>query len=502
MSCFSVEKLERLVAGTFQNRAAIPTILWASGLIFGLVVRAATFLHSNTLEIDESALLINILERDWTQLWSPLNNQHAPIGYLLCLKLATKLGGESYFTFRICNLVVGFVTMLLVAFYSRKWFSLPTAALATWIVAISSGAIFFSVVAKQYAFDLGLTWILLAICMRHLLQPDVNTPNFPFALAPVGVILVWMSHPIIFVLIGYLSATTFQVFQQRSNRWRWLVVLTVVWFSSFILNYFLVLRHSASDQFLKDFWHPYFAPFPPSSLADFKWYLDRFFDLFFNGPFFFTVSGAVMVLFVCLGISRLWQLNKSVLIFLVSPILCALAASALKLYPFYDRFLLFSVPLLLVLFGYGLEVVLGLPRYGVTCVILAAVLLLIFPMLSVGKVLMYGLPESYPQDKLITSLERHVGIGDVVFADHGVIHRMRIYYYLKHDVPRLKSFLDMHQLKNIGPRLGREKWLLVENHAENYSQEITEIQKSLRLEEVDKFDGKRPIGLYRILPNI
>jgi len=37
---------------------------------------------------------------------------------------------------------------------------------------------------------------------------------------------------------------------------------------------------------------------------------------------------------------------------------------------------------------------------------------------------------------------------------------------------------------------------------EYYSQEISEIEKSYRLEEVAKFHGKRSIGLYRILPSL
>jgi hypothetical protein len=490
-----LEKLERLE--TFQNHPAIPNILWASGLILGLLVRAAAFSHSNTLEVDESALLINILERDWNQLWSPLDyNQQAPIGYLLCLKLATTLGGESYFTLRICNLLISFITILLFALYSRKWFLLPIAALATWILALSSEAIFYSVVAKQYAFDLGFSSILLVICLPHFQH---NTFKFPFALAVLGSILVWMSHPIIFVLIGYLAATTLQAFWRQPGGLRWSVVLAAVWFGSFILSYIVMLSHSTSNHFLQEFWHSYFAPFPPSSLADLKWYLDRFFDLFFIGPFSFTVSGAVMVLFVCLGISRLWQVNKPLLIFLVSPILCALAASTFKLYPFYGRFLLFSVPLLIVLFCYGLEIMFRVPRYGVTCVSLVAVLLLLFPLLSAGKILMYGLPESYPKNELIASLERHVGINDAVFASFGIINRMRIYYYLNNDISRMRLFSDLDELRSVGPRSGRENWLLLEGRMETYSEEISGIRKGLTLEEVVKFNNKRPIGLYRIL---
>jgi hypothetical protein len=173
-----------------------------------------------------------------------------------------------------------------------------------------------------------------------------------------------------------------------------------------------------------------------------------------------------------------------------------------KLYPFYDRFLLFSVPLLIVLFSYGLEIMLRLPRYGLTCVSLASFLLLVFPMLSAGKSLIYGIPESYPQDRLIASLERYVGDNDVVFAGNGLIHRLRIHYYLKNEVTRGRLFSDMEQLRRLGPRLGRENWLLLENRKENYSQEISEIQKSVRLEEVTRFGGERPIGLYRILPDL
>jgi hypothetical protein len=97
MSQFLILRLKRFFGRIFQHAgSATSNILWSSGLIFGLVVRAAAFFYSDTLEIDESALLINILERDWAQLWTPLDppgyNQQAPIGYLLFVKLATTLG--------------------------------------------------------------------------------------------------------------------------------------------------------------------------------------------------------------------------------------------------------------------------------------------------------------------------------------------------------------------------------------------------------------------------
>ena len=117
---------------------------------------------------------------------------------------------------------------------------------------------------------------------------------------------------------------------------------------------------------------------------------------------------------------------------------------------------------------------------------------------------MYGLLESYPKNELIASLETYVGINDAVFANNGIIHRIRIYYYLNNDIPRMRLmrlFSDMDELRSVAPRSGRENWLLLENRMENYSEEISEIRKSLRLEEVVKFNGKRPIGLYRILPN-
>lgn len=500
MSHFLVSEFRASVGRSFNASSVAPNILWISGLIFGLAVRAAGFFYSDTLEIDESALLMNILERDWLQLLAPLDyNQHAPIGYLLCVKLATMLGGESYLTLRICNYSLSSLSIIIFATYVRKLFPLSVAALLTWILAVSPEAILYSVVAKQYAFDLGLTSILLVLCAPRLLAEDVSTLKFPFVLAVLGAVFVWFSHPIIFVLIGYLSATAFGWFQRPNSNWRGIIVLGAIWSGSWLLNYSLVLRQSSGNQFLRSFWHSYFAPFPPFSTAELKWYLDRFLDLFFVGPFSFSVSGAVMVLVVCLGIARLFDLNKSLLIFLCVPILCALGASMFTLYPFYNRFLLFSMPLLLVLFGFGFELLIRLPLYGTTCASFVYLLLLVFPVASSAKILLNGFKNSYPKNMVVESLEKNVTTNDLVFASNGIINRLRIYYYLRHDAVRMKSFSYLPAASSLAPAVEGQTWLLLENREEDLASQVNEIKKYHRLDEVAKFNGERAIGLYRLL---
>src|SRR5262249_43273204 len=81
------------------------------------------------------------------------------------------------------------------------------------------------------------------------------------ALAIGGVILVWCSHPAVFVLASIGSVL--EVRAAHRKEFRSLIQLALVgaaWLASFATCYFLTLRTTAANDYLTEFWSEHFLP--------------------------------------------------------------------------------------------------------------------------------------------------------------------------------------------------------------------------------------------------
>jgi len=132
-----------------------------------------------------------------------------------------------------------------------------------------------------------------------------------------------------------------------------------VWLVSFGLEYLVALRHLISDDVLQSYWEKAFMPLPPRGTR--IWLSRTYYS------FLLTTLGRtdqiLVILFPSLaligGVLLLLR-ERSLAIMLISPFFLALLASALQKYPLKDRFMLFLIPLVLLLIAEGLGSVYGL----------------------------------------------------------------------------------------------------------------------------------------------
>ena len=174
-------------------------------------------------------------------------------------------------------------------------------------------------------------------------------------LGAVGAILVGCSHASVFVLggIGLTLIGTALADRRYRDVLGW-VIVSSTWFLIFLTIYLFVDRYSASNSYLVQFWAKKFAPFPPRSLEQAKWYYDNALVGLFTGPLGMS-QGQLAATGFFFGVYLLAiRGQERLLILLVSPLLLALAASALKKYPFVDRCLLFACPMLATLIATGI----------------------------------------------------------------------------------------------------------------------------------------------------
>lgn len=326
---------------------------WFLIIALGMALRLRQYLANRSLWMDEARLALNIVNRTFQGLTQPLDyEQGSPIGFLFIEKLSVLALGNRDYVMRLFPLFAGILAVYLIYRIAREQFE-PAGIFAVLLFATSGTLIYYSSELKQYSSDVMAT-VLLVLLATPCIRKSPRTRDFLF-LGIGGTLLIWISHPAAFVLAGIGLVLFFDRITQKDYRSAVLVLgMGVAWAASFGLEYFVSLRYIAGNEFLQQYWSKAFMPLPPWSNR--RWFLDTYFGLVL-----FTINRAddLMALIVAgltlVGGGSLLIRNRKVAFILILPFFMALAASALQKYPLKYRFMLFLVPLVLLLMAEGLR---------------------------------------------------------------------------------------------------------------------------------------------------
>ncbi|MDQ7746462.1 glycosyltransferase family 39 protein [Hydrogenophaga pseudoflava] len=324
----------------------------------GWLLRGRQYLFNRSLWLDEAYLAVNFLERDLGQLLlEPLSNgQVAPLGFLALTKLLTALLGVQDWTLRLQPLAAGVLTLLAAAALARRTLS-HGAAQATFVglLALSPVLVYYSSEFKQYQNDVLATVGLLWLAARFDLQ---RWPRDGLILAVAGAFAIWWSHPSLFVLAGVGLVLWSEAIRQRQRAaWLALTGMGLLWLLAFALHHTLVMNTLAGNRHLLDFWKFAYAPLPPVSPGDWRWYLDSALALVYLAmrhvgvahhgmlaSWFDGLNMGLLALSAAGSVALAWRAPRIAAIGL-AVLLATLVASALHLYPLRSRPTLFLVPL-------------------------------------------------------------------------------------------------------------------------------------------------------------
>ena len=339
--------LSRIINNGAAYKAMIVTIALA-----GFFFRLRQYLANRSLWVDEARLANNILERSVFELIkSPLLfNQAAPPGFLVFEKLTINAFGNTEYSFRLFPFIVGCLSIPLMYWFSVNIGNKFIGIISVALFSITPQLIYYTSETKQYSSDVFLLLflsILILFCLK-----ETNTIRNLITLGVTGIIAIWFSNPVTFVLFGaaIILAIEFLRLEKYKNL-IWLTGISALWAVNFAVEYFMILKYSASNNYLVTYWQSNFAPLPP--WIDFNWYIYSFRDLLVN-PIGLPVS-LLTVSLIILGILSVGSRRWSYLMVLLMPLLLALLASAFKKYPFSGRLMLFIVPLVLILAAEGLD---------------------------------------------------------------------------------------------------------------------------------------------------
>src|SRR5215212_8629067 len=95
-------------------------------ILLGVILRLRQYLTGRSLWVDEAMLALNIVERNWTGMFQPLDyDQGAPIGFLLVEKLLNLMLGKHELALRLFPLLVGLISLGLFYLLGKRMMSGP-----------------------------------------------------------------------------------------------------------------------------------------------------------------------------------------------------------------------------------------------------------------------------------------------------------------------------------------------------------------------------------------
>ncbi len=325
--------------------------LWWGIILLGTALRLRQYLLNRSLWADEASLAVNLVTRNFSGLTRLLDyHQAAPIGFLFIEKLAIVIFGNHDYIMRLFPLFAGILAVYLIYKIARASFG-TFGLFAVSILSIGWWLVYYSSELKQYSSDVMVALLLVYLAL-NCLKENVQAKDF-LILGIVGAIVIWISHPSVFIMVGIGLVLVLEKFTRKEYApWTWILAIGIGWLASFGLEYLVSLRHIVADEYLVDYWRKAYLPTPPWSNR--SWYKATFYSFVF---FTFYRSDNLMIVVTlilsAIGTLSLLIRDRKIALLVISPFVVAVIASALQRYPLKNRFMLFLIPFALLLMAEG-----------------------------------------------------------------------------------------------------------------------------------------------------
>jgi hypothetical protein len=308
------------------------------------------FIFNRSLWLDEACLSLNIINKGFVDLTNPLDyNQVAPVGFLFIEKILVLIFGKNEYALRIFSLISFLTSIPFFYLLSYKLTKNKTIALiSTSIFSINYRLLFYSSEVKQYSTDVLITVIFLYLFINLQLNKDKGL----FVYAIFGSIALWFSNVSI-VILFVTGVYHFYAEVYKKHNYKCLMFL-LLWGISFLIYYKLLIYNHPTTEFMKSYWAYSFLPF----------------NIFSSDFYHFIYWANIIIYGSSLGFGPFWPIpliissfaiiytlkhqNYTLLYLCLSPIIVHLLLSGFKLYPFETRFILYIIPLIILIYSIGL----------------------------------------------------------------------------------------------------------------------------------------------------
>lgn len=398
---------------------------FAIALMAGIALRAWQWLDGTPLWLDELALTNGVLAGAFGNLFDGPSDfaQVAPPGFLAIEWVLAQVAPQSDLVLRAPAFAISCATIAATWFAARELVGERQAWLAAALVAVAGPLIFMGSQIKPYAADALFGAALPAAALWH---DRVRTSRSRWTLMLTGVTAPLLSFGSIFVLAG---AGVFLLFPRPwdTRAFSARIPVFLAWAASGLVALWMSSRlvNPATDALMASYWRDWFPPFPPASLHEATWPIRQL--LGFSWALL-GLRGIQFWGFVLLaGLVLVWRRRASLAALFLVPVLAALAAAALREFPFGQRLVHWLVPLIAILLTVVTTWVSSrIPARIPARHALPALAVLVTPVLSLWKT-----PPVYLRDDVrpvVAHLVTHAEPTDAIWVYWGAWHTWQRYF--------------------------------------------------------------------------
>ncbi len=332
----------------FGINILIPLFKWIS--IASLLWIPALFVTNKSLWVDELLLALNFIEQDWGHLLRPLDyRQMAPIGFLLLTKCFAILFDNHDFAFKILPAFAWLASWLL---FKKTLEKFKISPLLLW----GSMALFssnFFLLSYSYEFKQYSTDVFFSLSIYHFYLVIKDKKEF----------LPWLKYGVILgisiffsnVAIVMMSALALLALISDGSKFFTSIFFRTLMFQAvlFVLYFATFLYKHPTEGYMLQYWGSKNAFFPsPNAFSFLSHKIQIILSIVFNNKYIglLLLIFSTIAFFVKSKFSFFKLQNISFIILIFHVIL-----SALKKYPFENRFLLYIIPFVLLAMTYSFQ---------------------------------------------------------------------------------------------------------------------------------------------------
>jgi hypothetical protein len=324
-------------------------------LFTGLFLRFFQYLMGRSLWEDETHLALNFMKYGYLRLTKPLDwIQGAPIFFLFAVKTFVKIFGYGELAFRALPFIASVLTFPLFYYIILELTkNRLTALIGFFIFAVNAPLIYFSSELKPYAVDVSvyLLMIYLAISSHSFVLKHRT-----WLLVLAGCLSILFSNVAFIVLFAVGCNMFLTWFREKKINKRDIIIL-MAWGLVFAVNYFLFIHNHPSTLDQRNNYAFAFCPtdvFSEEFASFFKKTIEEtFFTMLLNISQAYYFSYVLLFIFLVAIGYLIVKRKYTVLLFTCLPIIFHLALSAMKLYPFWYRLILYLLPCFMFLMAVG-----------------------------------------------------------------------------------------------------------------------------------------------------
>ena len=328
-------------------------VLCCLGIIcLGIGARVLLYLRNDSFWLDETYVAYQVTQQTFGEIFSGFSvlkgQPVSPALFSAAAKIFALIFGNHEMALRLVPFVFGLSALILFYFLARLYFSDKTFfLLACALFAVSPPLIRYCAEFKMYASDVWSAVLMLYLFER--LDRRGWDGRAILIIGEVCAVIMWLSYPAVFFLPGFFIVLFWKIKERLNAGTIKAVVFTGgIWITNGLLLYLLFIRRvSSGDSLSMEIWSQTPALFHDGGrLGVMAWGAGRLWDMM---RFFFSPQGAWIAAVLCgTGIIVMTRTRWQRAVVLGSPLLWVFMFSFFGRYPFYERFILFLCPSVLV----------------------------------------------------------------------------------------------------------------------------------------------------------